>query len=561
MCIADDADVSQLRNSSDDIHQRPLNILEPSQDWSSTIQRIVSGEARANPAVVLVCGPKGSGKSTFCRFIANALCTIPSLQSHSSSPDITEVGAIFLDLDPGQPEYSPPGEISLLQIRSCTFGAPFTHPIIPPTNGSRLIRAHHVGYLSPRHDPQHYLDCALDLVHMYTRQLKTRKTFPLIFNCSGWIQGGGLDLLVALIGQIPLTDVIYTSTSGPEEVVDTLGQACSARHLSLQQLSSQPSPSPAKSASELRMMQTLSYFHLSDPEDGNLRWDPSPLTERAPLVVHYAGPNQAIFAVMILGDAINVESFDCVLEGCVVGIVVLEDDSAIPVEVVEASQDPLASSHSDGESSSSPNDLMDEDHPSVENESQGLSMKEIVDVDHLPTNVDPSGHRAVGDQQVTATPDHLVHRAIRRTSTGIPYLPPVNHTTIPLSPKSSHSLGQALIRSIDSKTKALHLLTPVPSSTLQSLHAQKRKIVLVRGKLDTPTWAYKEDLEREKSRGKMRERELGGKVEYGAGDVRMWARKQPWASVVEGGRKGSARARRVRRDLRYRGQAGGEMAM
>lgn len=553
-----DADFPQLQSSSDDIHQRPLNIMELPQDWSLTIQRIVSRESAARPAAILVCGPKGSGKSTFCRFLANALCTISFTQRHAETLSPAKTGVMLLDLDPGQPEFSPPGEVSLLQVHSCNFGAPFTHPILPSTAGSRLLRAHHVGCLSPRDDPQHYLNCATDLSQLYTELARTMAVSPLIVNCSGWIQGSGIDLLAALIGHIPLTDVFYTSKSGPEEVVDALGQACSSKNLSLQQLTSQPSPSPAKTASELRMMQTLSYFHLSDPEYGNLRWDPSPLTDRPPLVVHYAGPSQAIFAVTILGDAINVEYFDCVLEGCVVGIVVLDDDSAIPASAAHASKGALNSSDEDEELSMSPNGIMDEDLSSIDNRPQ-ISTGDDASIEFPPTSLDTPSHVAVREEKLTQTPYHLDREVVRRTPTGIPYLAPVNHTTTPLLPTASHSLGQALIRSISPKTKTFHLLTPIPSSTLQSLHEQKRKIVLVRGKLDAPTWAYKEDLELEKSRRKRREKELGVQAENGADDARGWAKKQPWASVVEGGRKGSARARRVRRDLRYKGQGGVEM--
>ena len=82
--------------------------------------------------------------------------------------------------------------------------------------------------------------------------------------------------------------------------------------------------------------------------------------------------------------------------------------------------------------------------------------------------------------------------------------------------------------------------------------------MLVRGKLDTPTWAYAEQFEYEKARRRQREKVLGEKEEFGADDVREWAEGQPWASVVDGGRSGSGKVRRVRRDIRYRGQGQGQ---
>ena len=273
---------------------------------------IVENEKR--PVAVMVCGPKSAGKSSFCRIISNSLLS----RRQATQERVNRVA--FIDLDPGQPEFSPPGELSLVMLQSYILGPPFTHPMV--SGESKVTRAHHFGYLSPKEDLDHYYNCALDLYNHYQQLARDHGPCRLVVNCSGWIQGSGLELLANLIRTLRLTDVIYMSTTGPEEVVDALNKAATQTNTALHLLSSQASNAATRTAADLRLMQTVSYFHLDEPENGNLRWNPYPLTSQPPLVVHYAGPKQAIHAVMILGDAQNSEFISSALDGCVVSITI-----------------------------------------------------------------------------------------------------------------------------------------------------------------------------------------------------------------------------------------------
>lgn len=394
----------------------------------------------------------------------------------------------FLDLDPGQPEYSAPGELSLLRLQSWNFGPPFTHPTSEP---NQLVRAHHFGHISPKEDPKHYYGCALDLLGHYRRMARDYRSCPLIINSAGWIQSNGLELLSDLIHGMSLTDALYMSTSGPEDVVKTLQEATSHSNVTFHQLTSQSSDLVTRSPADLRMMQTLSYFHMNEPEGNYLemRWNPWPLTRMAPCVVHYAGPKKAILAVTTFGDAPNLEFLDSVLDGCVIGVVAVDQSN-----------------------------------------------------EELTREYDSTGAL----EQDESLPDQA---SIQRTAIDLPYLSISDYTTSPLSPDRSFSLGQALIRGIDPTNKTIHMLTPIPISVLQ---AYSPNIVLVRGSLDTPTWAYKEDFELEKAKRRVRERQLDANEVFDGEERRRWAEKQPWAGIVDGGRRSSGKVRRVRRDIRYR---------
>ncbi len=498
-----------MQSSEDDPHKRPLRLLEPPSDWQTMVSKLIV-ENEKRPVAVMVCGPKGAGKSSFCRIISNSLLS----KGQATQERINRVA--FMDLDPGQPELSPPGELSLVILQSCILGPPFTHPAVSGEN--KVIRAHHFGYLSPKEDLDHCYSCALDLYNHYQQLARSHGPCPLVVNCSGWIQGSGFELLANLIRNLSLTDVIYMSTSGPEEVIDALSEAATQTNSILHQLNSQASSVATRTAADLRMMQTVSYFHLEEPEDGNLRWNPYPLTSQPPFVVHYAGPTQAMHAVMILGDAQSPEFFGSILDGCVVSITVIEAEIAVSAASHEADR---REARGDDERDGS------------------LNADAMQDVDDLEFE---------GNLNQRTPP-------LPRTPEGIPYIPAKHHIVEPLSPSHSYSIGQALIRSIDPRAQAFHILTPVPASefTEQQDHPN-RKIVLVRGRLDTPTWAYAEDMNFERERARRRERELGSSEGHGKEDVRQWAAKQPWASVVDGGRSGSGKIRRIRRDLRYKGQ-------
>ncbi|KAL6721003.1 Polynucleotide 5'-hydroxyl-kinase grc3 [Lecanora helva] len=493
---------SNIFSSADDPYKRPLRRVEPALNWLAMLSRIGTKDQHLKSA--MICGPKGSGKSTFCRMLINKSLASSTAKEQLSHETVDDNFVVFMDLDPGQPEYSAPGNISLYKLRSYNLGPPFTHPI--PNVDDETVRSHHYGYLSPKEDPDHYFDCALDLFNTY-KQIDTGKhPRQLIVNCSGWIQGSGLEILINLIHAFELSEVVYMSSDGPEEVVVTLDQATKKSNTLLHQLTSQPSDTATRTAAELRAMQSLSYFHIDEPERKDLRWKATPLTSTPPLIVYYSGPKQAIAASMVLGDKQDPDFLDTILEGCIVGIVAVDADLIADEEVTNS-------------------EIPTRDSVGANPMCEGVDTEICIhDYNHLP---------------------------IRRNRHGIPYIAPGNHTTPSFPPSQSHCLGQAYIHRIDPATSSFHFYTPIATSSLtRTLQSRHQKIVLVRGKLDTPTWAYAEPFEYEKFRRRRRERILGEKEEFGAQEVRDWAGGQRWAGVVEGGRGRSGRVRRVRRDIR-----------
>ena len=459
--------------------------------------------------------------------LVNAMITRAATNAATASVMGTD-GVAYLDLDPGQPEFSPPGELSLIHMRACNLGPPFTHPSVGVENGNRLIRAHHYGGLSPKNDPELYIRCAKDLLNHYQGLLIRFPSCPLVVNCAGWIQGTGLEILVDLIRLSRVSKIVYTSTQGPREVVDSLTEVAEKVCTPLHFLTSQGSEVAMRAAADLRMMQTLSYFHLDEPEAGNFRWYSNPISEQVPLVVHWSGEKQAIFAVMVLSSELDPEGMAIILNGCTVGLVIVEENEAIPHE----GKPVTAVGRQAGQSRNDVN-VMNDRPQQAESASVGDPDLENGTEPELRRDRSTHVHRnasGAGGQ----CPQHLEHSSIARNSMDIPYISVGKGFASPLNPSKSYSVGQALVRGIDLENRCFQLLTPVPRTTLQALHQRNAKIVMVRGSLDTPTWAFREDWESGASiRRRVRLQDPDAADRFDAQDVHEWTDRTPYVSVRE----------------------------
>lgn len=216
---------SYIQNSSLDPLSRLLQPLDIPKTWTNTFDKLSRTERLGVPRA-LVCGAKNAGKSTFARALLNHFIFRRQNQSPEKNDVVGTTTVCYLDLDPGQPEFSPPGQVSLVQIKAPIMGPPFTHAY-PHTSGSfRIIRAHALTATSPKEDPQHCIMCAKDLMQQYIGLLRDFPLCPLIVNTAGWIQGEGLDLLCHLIKQLEPSASIFLSTEPSAGMLDPLLVHC-----------------------------------------------------------------------------------------------------------------------------------------------------------------------------------------------------------------------------------------------------------------------------------------------------------------------------------------------
>lgn len=362
-----------------------------------------------------------------------------------------------MDLDPGQPEFSPIGRIYLAHLGKPVFGPPFSHPDAGNDENAYIVRSHCIGANTPKDDPDYYVMATRNLMDHYRMLFQRYPQCPLIINYPGWIFGLGLEIASLFIDTLGLSDVAYMSENGPAEVINPLTFAAQEARVDITVLPSQCTKYAPRSKPQIRTMQMMSYFHSSQAPQRSRVWNDAPLTRTQPLSVSYTGPARGIFGIMVTGPRHDPDFLEEVLEGSVVGIVVIDSIDAIPVT------NPTQVQFSNVRGSS-PNATTREEgkDPSIENDGDQCS-----DTEH---------------PNITSSPNN-----------NLPYLFSGDGDCMQLNPALSNCLGLAFVRGVNTKSRTLELYTPVQLPAIRNAIDQGGKIVLVRGQIDTPHWALSEE--------------------------------------------------------------------
>ena len=128
------------------------------------------------------------------------------------------------------------------------------------------------------------------------------------------------------------------------------------------------------------------------------------------------------------------------------------------------------------------------------------------------------------------------------------------------------------MRGIDRIQKIVQVITPISKATIEKYHENGIKIFLVRGQVDTPSWAYLEEyyvvLWRDEETS--REEDLKGRQTPSenqrlsdalqeASDATAWAERTPWVKILAKHNQRHDRVWKARRNLisRHSGKGGG----
>ena len=495
--------VAQLYLSTDDRLRRRLETLDVPHSWDWVICYLTEHAKLAQGSIILVCGRKFSGASTFVRLLLNRILTSTSSPPAAAAHD-DRICCELLDLDAAQPEYCPPGLVSLVRLDRPTFGPPFTHPSTSGPCGNRIRRAHTISLASWHADPFHFRACAIDLLGKHRESMDSK---PLVVTLPGWTSVTGLEILAQLIRDVCPTDVVYLSKPESSRTTEMLKEA--RGNASFHTIPSQGRKHRSHASSSLRAIQTLSYFHLARPRNGNLQWHTSSISNQRPWVVGYFGKSVGICGIMIPGDSVPPERLINVLDGNLVAVVVLEE----PIDLHHTSHQRNAPPSLGASTANIDRDVPEGDtchfnpHPETGINEQGVSLPD-------------------------STPNGLV---VRRTiAEKLPY---VYHpqTNAPLDPSKSRCIGLALVRSIDSARHKLHLLTPIPKTEIEDLARHNEQVILVLGNLEPPTWAYTEDMVQKVERSRRLRKEAtqdGQEIERLAEHLRIQMPKDvPWVTT------------------------------
>jgi len=171
-------------------------------EWRQAMAEM-EGTGNGNP-IVAVCGPKGMGKSVFCRLLANGL-----LSAGWRS-------VLHVDLDCGQAEFTPPGIVSLRDV---------FHPICSPPQLSEasadpVLSQIFAGGATPKNDPDLYKFAVRRLAASCTEELRREKK-PVVINTMGWVKGLGVDLLSDALREFKPSSVVSIAADSPAKSLDS----------------------------------------------------------------------------------------------------------------------------------------------------------------------------------------------------------------------------------------------------------------------------------------------------------------------------------------------------
>ncbi|CAJ2676755.1 unnamed protein product [Trifolium pratense] len=173
------------------------DIYIPDQ-WTKAANFIISS---STPPITFICGPANSGKATFSRHLLNVLFTKCNRVA-------------YLDTNVGQPEFTPPGFLSLTILHNLT--PDMTNPCLKTPERSLFF-----GDVSPQRDPSTYIKYIRSIYDYYQKEYRTfdkggkssRIQMPLVVNTSGWVKGVGYNMLVNMLKYICPTHVVKIGIS------------------------------------------------------------------------------------------------------------------------------------------------------------------------------------------------------------------------------------------------------------------------------------------------------------------------------------------------------------
>ena len=293
------------------------------EHWLQPISALLWRERTTIPTL-LVTGAKGSGKSTLCRVLINSMLTV----STDGTPEMMRAygnGVLFLDIDPGQPEFTAPGIISLAYVRAPILGPSFTNLIVPGAMENVMLRMHYLGANTPLEAPSHYQTCVRDLLSLY----RNYQDFPLVINTSGYNTGSGKAILLSAVKDMPLTDIIQIGAMRNDGVCDLSQASPGGQQRSLTQLPSQPHGAPLRSGVDLRQMQLQSYLHTLDVFNGSLVWDQLPVQTLRKILPPAAEVFSEVFMVVIVGQELAPEYIVTALNQSVAALVAIKPGSPL----------------------------------------------------------------------------------------------------------------------------------------------------------------------------------------------------------------------------------------
>lgn len=164
--------------------------------------------------IIAVAGAKGVGKSTFMRYIVNRLLSL--FHENADSDELLHNKhrkVAVLDADCGQPEFSPPGLLTLTLASEPLWKQPH-HNLARNAQEQKKGHDTKVGFFfgsnTSQTDPERYITTIQALLDSYHEILDNGddSVVPLVVNLDGWVKGLGLQVLQAVLAMVQPNHVV-----------------------------------------------------------------------------------------------------------------------------------------------------------------------------------------------------------------------------------------------------------------------------------------------------------------------------------------------------------------
>nr|CCA14231.1 conserved hypothetical protein [Albugo laibachii Nc14] len=218
-----------------------FRVVQITMQWDQTV-KLITESVRSDSCKkkIVVCGAKGVGKSTFCRYLINQLL--------SEHPVVA-----FLDTDLGQPELTPPGLVSLHGLTTPLLGPGFTTMRMP-------LRSYFCGNNNPSNDPLYYLKAVKNLLQVYMKNWGSQQSIPLVINTDGWIKSMGHDLLCNIIEEVNPHHIVQLLAMTKNKLFDLPTEGKWRIHRLHPWEAMSPNLQTPRSSKEMRLYRYHSYF-------------------------------------------------------------------------------------------------------------------------------------------------------------------------------------------------------------------------------------------------------------------------------------------------------------
>lgn len=312
---AESRSFSAVTHSSDDPLQRSLVPLEIDEHYKRVLSKLnsrLNSDERA--PLILTIGAKSSGKSTFNRLLSNMIVS-----------RFNGDKCLYFDLDPGQPEFGPPGQVSLVEVTVPIFGPPFTHPAAVHAKSYRCIRSHTIAATTFKDDPEHYVACCVDLIRYALQDV------PVVINTCGWVTGMGASVLTQLADKFAVSEVVIL-----EPVESSLLSAMGRPGRNIHRVPRRLIRASVRTPAEHRTMQTMACFHHKWSSDGkHIHWMAKPIHLLRPWIVSYDDESRDIIAIWSYGQSPHPNFLGEVLNGSLVAIILPDSEGLISPGTVQ----------------------------------------------------------------------------------------------------------------------------------------------------------------------------------------------------------------------------------